>query len=416
VVADYERRVGSVPAGGTPVTGKLNQHAADGGVSPAYTKASEDVGEIKERFAIGTMLQCKIPGESPNTAIVKEDDGTKYHTLFMSFLGVAAFYHDCTHEQLLEWQETGSMTEAAACQPPESENAVSEITYTWDKMSDVHREILTTVNEILMSDTERFTANRFYPGLAGRDAIMRIEFRTLADEGYFKYDPFDAVYQFTDEGLTVVSDALLVVADSALVASQPPADDGAGDMDKPRRLRLGDTLTPEALGNQVVRQRNEIRQQAAEIERLRAENRRIEEERVKACTAVNTKGLEVADANQRAEQAERERDGENHQKRQFYLAFLLTTEQLALALGYNTIEGYSTSDFIDMVKSLLAERDSLRAKVDALTGALRPFADTWKVYIDMYAYAYGSLDNFLTDHADEEDIEAWFKAAAALAE
>jgi hypothetical protein len=220
-------------------------------------------------------------------------------------------------------------------------------------------------------------------------------------------------------------------------ANQPPADDGAVDMDKPRRLRLGDTLTPEALGNQVVRQRNEIRQQAAEIERLRAENRRIEEERVKACTAVNTKGLEVADANQRAEQAEAaaavvERElGSVLDMADRLLAvptpdaFLPGTQEydfdMARIRARNALvapidEHKALRDKHDAGAALLAERDSLRAKVDALTAALKPFADTWKVYIDMYAYAYGSLDNFLTDHADEEDIEAWFKAAAALAE
>jgi hypothetical protein len=214
--------------------------------------------------------------------------------------------------------------------------------------------------------------------------------------------------------------------DSALVAaSQPPADDGAGDMDKPRRLRLGDTLTPEALGNQVVRQRNEIRQQTAEIERLQAENRRIEEERVKACTAVNTKGLEVADANQRAEQAEA---AAAVVARELGSVLDMSDRLLAVPNTDAFLPGTQEYDF-DMARirarkaleanagaALLAERDSLRAQVDALVKALKPFADTWKVYIDMYAYAYGSLDNFLTDHADEEDIEAWFKAAAALAE
>jgi hypothetical protein len=244
--------------------------------------------------------------------------------------------------------------------------------------------------------------------------------------------------------------------DSALVAaSQPPADDGAGDMDKPRRLRLGDTLTPEALGNQVVRQRNEIRQQTAEIERLQAENRRIEEERVKACTAVNTKGLEVAAANQRAEQAEAAAAVTYKALRHLSMTLatwhkpdstseitvsptfsqadirqwlddavdaLETNAGAALLAERDELKAfkdnllYTISLEEQRIGELQDERDSLRAKVDAAKKALKPFADTWKVYIDMYAYAYGSLGNFLTDHADEEDIEAWFKAAAALAE
>jgi hypothetical protein len=57
-------------------------------------------------------------------------------------------------------------------------------------------------------------------------------------------------------------------------------------------------------------------------------------------------------------QAERERDDENRQKRQIHGAYILVTEMLAQALGFQSIEGYSTADFIDMVKVLRVERDA----------------------------------------------------------
>lgn len=67
---------------------------------------------------------------------------------------------------------------------------------------------------------------------------------------------------------------------------------------------------------------------------LQAENERLAD-RVRALEGDN-------------ERLMRERDDENRQKRQLHLVYMMTVEQLALAVGLQTIEGKSTQDLIEM--------------------------------------------------------------------
>lgn len=76
-------------------------------------------------------------------------------------------------------------------------------------------------------------------------------------------------------------------------------------------------------------------------------------------TVAEAQSRQLADEQAARARAEAERDDENRQKRQIHGAYILTTELLAQALGFKSIEGYSTADFIDMVKELKAAASAL---------------------------------------------------------
>lgn len=121
----------------------------------------------------------------------------------------------------------------------------------WQDLNDTEREVLAVAYDLIMAEGEWFVPERFYPGVTGTDATKRLAFYKLADKGYFQRHE-DGTLSFTSAGRALVESA---------------ASDEATDAQM-----QADAKAVREFVEQQHQQRETIRQQAAEIERLKASN------------------------------------------------------------------------------------------------------------------------------------------------
>lgn len=134
----------------------------------------------------------------------------------------------------------------------------------WQDLNDTEREVLAVAYDLIMAEGKWFVPERFYPGVTGTDATKRLAFYKLADKGYFQRHE-DGTLSFTPAGRALVESA---------------ASDEATDA----QMQADAKAVREFVEHQH-QQRETIRQQAAEIERLKASNAELRASADEAQTA-----------------------------------------------------------------------------------------------------------------------------------